>query len=46
MQNERELLVVWYRDGASALIRSRAHAILMNSQGLNAHKIAGKLQDY
>jgi len=39
-QEEKELLVDWYRSGVSALTRSRAHAVLMNNQGLNACKIA------
>jgi transposase len=45
--DEKELLVDWYRQGTSALIRNRAHAILMNSQGLSAKKISGFLfRDY
>lgn len=44
---EKELLVDWYRQGTSALIRNRAHAVLMNSQGLSAKKISGFLfRDY
>lgn len=46
-QDEKELLVDWRRYGTSALIRDRAHTVLMNSQGLNAHKIASLLfRDY
>lgn len=46
-QDEKELLVDWRRYGTSPLIRDRAHAVLMNSQGLNAHLIAKLLfRDY
>ena len=45
--DEKELLVSWYRYGPSALVRDRAHAVLMNDQGLNARKIANLLlRDY
>lgn len=44
---ERELLVDWYRYGVSALIRHRAHAIILSSQGLSAHRISQLLlRDY
>lgn len=44
---ERKLLIGWYRQGTSALIRSRAHAVLMNNQGLSAKKISQLLlRDY
>lgn len=44
---EKQLLIDWYRQGTSALIRSRAHAVLMNSQGLSAKKISQLLlRDY
>lgn len=38
--DEKELLVAWYRQGISALIRGRAQTILMNAQGLSAKKIS------
>lgn len=38
--DEKELLVAWYRQGISALIRGRAQAVLMNAQGLSAKKIS------
>ncbi|MFH1706208.1 MAG: hypothetical protein ABH867_04870, partial [Patescibacteria group bacterium] len=45
--DEKELLVSRYRYGPSALARDRAHAALMNDQGLNARKIANLLlRDY
>lgn len=37
---EKELLTDWYRDGVSSLIRNRAHAVLMNGQGLSAKRIS------
>jgi len=44
---EKELLISWYRYGTSALIRHRAHTVLLNSQGLSAHKISKLLfRDY
>lgn len=44
---EKELLIDWYRQGTSALIRSRAHAVLMNSRGLSAKTISELLlRDY
>ncbi|MBL7159824.1 helix-turn-helix domain-containing protein, partial [Candidatus Microgenomates bacterium] len=45
--DEKELLVSWYRYGPNALVRDRAHAVLMNNQGLNARRIANLLfRDY
>lgn len=38
--DEKELLIAWYRQGISALIRGRAQAVLMNAQGLSANKIS------
>lgn len=38
--DEKELLVDWYRNGVSALVRGRAQAALMNSQGISAKKIS------
>jgi len=38
--DEKEVLLGWMRDGVSHLIRSRAHAILLNSQGKSAHAIS------
>ena len=45
--DEKELLLDWRRYGTSNLIRDRAHAVLLNNQGLNARKIASFLyRDY
>lgn len=45
--DERKLLISWYRQGASPLIRNRAQAVLMNNQGLSARKISPLLlRDY
>jgi transposase len=41
--DEKELLLGWMKDGVSHLIRSRAHSILLNSQGKSAHAIAQML---
>lgn len=38
--DEKELLVGWMKNGVSHLIRNRAHAVLLNSQGKSAHAIA------
>ena len=44
---EKELLTDWYRYGASALIRHRAHAVILNHQGLSARRICRLLlRDY
>jgi transposase len=37
---EKELLIDWYRQGVSPLIRGKAQTVLMNSQGLSAKKIS------
>lgn len=39
-QEERGLLLHWRRHGCSPLIRDRAHAVLLNSQGQSANSIA------
>jgi len=45
--DEKEFLIDWYHDGVSALIRQRAHAILLNADGLSAHRISKLLfRDY
>jgi len=45
--DEKELLVSWYRYGPSALVRDRAHAVLMNNQALSARRIANlEFRDY
>lgn len=38
--DERGILLQWRKDGGSLLTRDRAHTILLNSQGLSAHRIA------
>lgn len=39
-QDEKELLLDWRRDGVSALVRDRAHAVLLNSDGRSSHSIS------
>lgn len=36
---EKQTLVEWFRKGTSALVRDRAHAILLSNQGLAASRI-------
>lgn len=38
--DEREILLQWRKDSSSLLLRDRAHAALLNSQGLSAHRIS------
>ena len=38
--DEKDLLLEWKRNGVNALIRDRAHAALLNSQGFSANSIA------
>lgn len=38
--DERGILLQWRKDGGSLLLRDRAHAILLNSQGLSAYRIS------
>lgn len=46
-QDEKALLRDWYRYGPNPLVRDRAHAVLVNDQGLSARQIAGLLfRDY
>lgn len=42
-QNEKELLEDWRRDGVNVLIRDRALATILNSQGHSAHSVAQML---
>lgn len=37
---EKEIFLQWRKDGSSLLLRDRAHAILLNGQGLSAHRIS------
>lgn len=39
-QDEEALLLKWRRNGTSALIRDRAHSILLNSQGKSSYSIS------
>lgn len=39
-QDEEELLLNWKRDGISALVRDRAHSVLLNSQERSSHSIS------
>lgn len=38
--DEIEVLLQWRKDGGSLLFRDRAHAVLLNGQGLSAHRIS------
>jgi transposase len=38
--DEIEILLQWRKDGSSLLLRDRAHAVLLNSQGLPAYRIS------
>lgn len=38
--DEKEILLQWRKDGGSLLLRDRAHAILLNGQGLSAFRIS------
>jgi transposase len=38
--DEKEILFQWRREGSSLLVRDMAHAVLLNDQGLSAHKIS------
>lgn len=38
--DEKEILLQLRKNGGNLLIRDRAHAVLLNSQGLSAHRIA------
>lgn len=38
--DEKEVLFQWRKNGGSLLVRDKAHAILLNDQGLSAHKIS------
>ena len=39
-RNEEELLLEWRRSGANALVRDRAHSILLNLQGRSSYSIS------
>lgn len=38
--DEKEILLEWRKDGSSLLLRDKAHAVLLNAQGLSAHRIS------
>jgi len=40
VESEREILLQLRKDSVSLLVRDRAHAVLLNNQGLSAHKIS------
>lgn len=41
--DERDILLQWRKDGSSLLVRDKAHAVLLNGQGLSAHRISALL---
>lgn len=41
--DERDILLQWRKDSGSLLVRDRAHAVLLNGQGLSAHRISALL---
>ena len=38
--DEKEFLLYWRKNGANLLVRDKAHTVLLNHQGLSAHKIS------
>jgi transposase len=38
--DEKTILLQWRKDGGSLLVRDRSHAVLLNNQGLSAHRIS------